>query len=183
MVENFRSLPNILCIQEFVSPFDNDPNGKTIDAIADHYFPNQDIDVLSIDIDGLDHLIFKNLKRKPKIIIMEGGMFWHPMMQLEVPDEIAALNVQQPIIVMTRYAKDQGYELVCSTFNAFFIRKDLYHHFTNINNNPSLMWWEALLHMKNVANYFYERDFQIIRKFEWIQEWESKDPNITFTVP
>jgi hypothetical protein len=181
MQDNFRSLPNILCIQESVTPYEDDESGYTIDEIADEYFPDEEIDVMSIDIDGLDHVILKNLIRKPKLIIIEGGMYWHPMMQLEVPDEVAARNVQQPIIVMTKIAKEKGYELICSTFNAFFIRKDLYHHFADINNNPSLMWWEAWMHIKKIHHAFYYEILQI-RKTPWIQEWESKDPSITFPI-
>lgn len=181
MVQNFQHLPNILCIQEFITPFEEDKHAKTIDAIADSYFPDQEIDVMCIDIDGLDHLILKNLKRKPKLIIIEGGMYWHPMMQLEVPDEVAARNVQQPITVMAAIAKAKGYELICTTFNAFFIREDLYHHFADINNEPSVLWWEALLHIKKIHPNFYFEIFQI-RQTSWIQEWENRDPAITFPV-
>jgi hypothetical protein len=181
MKRNLNHLPNILCIQEFITPFDDDKKGKTMDAIADQYFPDQEIDIMSIDIDGLDHLVLKTLKRKPKLILIEGGMFWHPMMRLTVPDEIACRNVQQPIIVMTEIANAQGYELICSTFNAFFIRRDLYHHFTDINNDPSLIWWEALLHIKKIHPNFYFEIFQI-RQTPWIVEWESKDLNITFSI-
>jgi len=182
MKNSFKQLPKILCIKEFITPFKGDSHGSTIDEIADQYFPHEEIDVMSIDIDGLDHVIFKNLKRKPKLIVIEGGMFWHPMMQLEVPDEIAAKNVQQPIIVMTKIAKQQGYELICSTFNAFFIRNDLYDYFSNIDNDPSRIWCEALLHIKNIKPNLYKKLLQI-RKTDWIQEWESKDPNITFQIP
>ena len=181
MKQNFAKLPRILCLQEFVTPFEGDSQGLTIDEIADRYFPQTEIDVMSIDIDGLDHLIFKNMKRKPKLIVIEGGMFWHPMMQLEVPDEIAARNVQQPIIVMTNIAKERGYELICSTFNAFFIRNDFYHHFADIDNNPSRMWWEAFLCIKKTNPEFYKTILNI-RQIDWIQEWERKDPNITFPI-
>jgi hypothetical protein len=182
MQENFRGLPNILCIKEFITPFEGDGKGRTIDEIADQYFPSQEIDVMSIDIDGLDHLVFKNLKRKPKLIVIEGGMIWHPQMRLEVPDEIAAGGVQQPIFVMTKIAKEQGYELICSTFNSFFIRKDLFHHFPFIDNTPSRIWWEALLHLKQIRPQFY-KEIQQIRNYPLIQEWEKKDPSIKNPIP
>lgn len=182
MKKNLSPYPDILCLKEFVTPCEGTGKGYTIDEIADHYFPHAEIDVMSIDIDGLDFLVLKNLQRKPKLIVIEGGMFWHPMMQLEVSEEVAADNVQQPIIVMTQIAKEKGYELICSTFNAFFIRSDLYHHFANINNDPSTIWWEALLHIKRINPEFYRCIFQI-RKNPKIQEWESKDPHITFPIP
>ncbi len=177
---NFNAYPKILCLQEFVAP--SETAGSTIDQILDRHFPNDQIDVISINIDGLDHLVLKNLKRKPKLIVIRGGMFWHPMMQLEVPDEIAAKNMQQPIIVMTKIAKEKGYELVCSTSNAFFIRKDLYRLFREINNNPTLLWWEAFVHIRKSNPLFYEQILQV-RNSPWIQEWEAKDPNITFSIP
>jgi len=152
----FAKLPQILCIKEFVTPFVGGQQGFIIDEIADRYFPQGEIDMMSIDIDSLDHLIFKNLKRRPKLNVIEGGMFWHLLMQLEVPDEIAARSIQQPICVMARIAKQKGYELICSTFNAFFIREDLYHHFVDIDNDPRRLWCEAFLYIKKIYPKFYK---------------------------
>ncbi len=181
MAQNCAPYPKIQCLKERVTPFDDDPAGKTMDALAERYFPDVEIDVMSIAVGGSEPLILKNMKLKPKLIVIEGGMFWHPMMQLEVPVEVAAQKVQQPICVMTQIAKANGYELICSSFNAFFIRKDLYPLFAEINNNPSLIWWEALVHIKKIRPDFFDEVLRI-RRASWIQEWERKDPNITFLI-
>jgi hypothetical protein len=179
---NFNAFPKIQCLHEQVTPFENGVSGQTIDQILDRHFPNQEIDVMSIDMQGQDPLIFKNMRRQPKLIVIKGGIFWHPQMQMEVPDEIAAKNLAQPLIVMTKIAKEKGYELVCATSSAFFVRKDFYRYFISINNSPTLLWWEALVHIQRLSPDFYEEILQV-RKSPWIQEWEAKDPNITFSIP
>jgi len=177
MQKNFSHLPKILTLNDLITPFEEDRSGSTIDELATHYFPGQEIDVMSIDIDGLDHLILKNMRLRPKLIIIEGGMFWHPQMELEVPDDVAKQGVQQPLIVMTRIAKNKGYSLICSTFNAFYIRDDLHHFFSHIENDPVQIWIEALLHMRNVLPNFVPKFFQI-RESPLIRDWEMKDLNI-----
>lgn len=181
MKKNFRKFPKIHCLKEFITPFVNDPKGVTIDHIVKKYFPRKEIDVMSIDIDGLDHLILKQLRCRPKVIIIEGGMFWHPLMQLEVPDEVAERNVQQPISIMTKIAQEKGYELICSTFNAFLIRSDYSHLFAEIEKDPAQLWWEALIHINRTAPNFYREIFQI-RSQPMIREWESLDPAIPFEI-
>jgi hypothetical protein len=143
LTANYNDLKKILCINEFVTWDEKDSRGKTFDQIADQYFPHQEIDYLSIDIDGADYLILENLKRKPKIICVEGGFSWHPLFEQRVPDEIAFQNLQQPLAVVIEIAKKQGYEALCFTQNTFLIRRDLYAPFAEIKNDALSLWRDA----------------------------------------
>ncbi len=145
LTKNYSKWKNILCLKETVSW--NDTQGRTIDIIAQEFFPNREIDFMSIDVDGTDHLILENIKLKPKVLCIEGGFSWNPQFSTRIPDHIAAQNLQQPLAVMIEIAKKQGYEPVCFTQNIFFIRKDLYGPFKAIQNDPVSLWkegWNAL---------------------------------------
>ncbi len=147
LAKNYKDIQNILCLHQFVTYSENDLRGKTIDAILDKYFPNQEIDFMSIDIDGADHLILEGLKCKPKILCVEGGFSWNPLFTTRVPDKIAFKNLQQPLAVMIEIGKKNGYEPVCFTQNTFFIRKDLYAPFEEISNDAFSLWkdgWYSL---------------------------------------
>ncbi len=141
LTKNYKDVSNIICINELISW--NSRKGKTFDSVADKYFPKQEIDFLSIDIDGADYLILENLKRKPKILCVEGGFSWNPLLATRVPDHVAFQNLQQPLAIIIKIAKRQGYEPVCFTQNTFFIRKDLYKRFLNIKNDPVTLWLDA----------------------------------------
>ncbi len=143
LVENYKASPDIICIKEMVSWYSHSNQGKTFDEIADLYFPKKEIDFLSIDIDGADYLILENLKRKPKILCVEGGFSWNPRLKVRVPDEVAFQNLQQPLAVMFAIAKIQGYVPICFTQNTFFVRQDLYKPFAHIKNDPESLWLDA----------------------------------------
>jgi hypothetical protein len=155
--ENCKGL-DVLCISEFVTWPQAASQGKTLDQIADRYFPNQEIDVLSIDIDGPDFLILENLKRRPKVIVMEGGICWSPYVTKRMPDLIAKQEVSQPLHVICEIAKKKGYRPVCFTINTFFVREDLFKPFENIVNDPVTLWFDSWHYYKErapeIANYF-----------------------------
>lgn len=146
--KNCKTLPNIQCIEEFVAATPSDPVGKTLEAIAAEHFPNEEIDVLSIDIDGLDYLIFENLKCKPKVICIESSGYWSPYLTTAVPKEVAKLNLGQPLPVMIDIARKNGYEPVCYlVVNLFLVRKDLYSHFSKIKNDALTLWKDSWSYM------------------------------------
>jgi hypothetical protein len=140
---NYKDAHHILCIKEFVTCSEQDPRGQTIDKIADHYFPTREIDFMSIDIDGADYLIVESLRRKPKVLCVEGGFSWNPHFTQRVPDPIAFENLQQPLSVMIEIGRQKGYEPVCFTQNLILIRSDLYEPFKNIANDPVSLWRDA----------------------------------------
>lgn len=140
LIKNYSDLPNIVCLNEFVTYDEKDSRGKTIDRIMQEHFPNREIDFLSVDIDGADHLILETLKCRPKILCVEGGFSWNPKFTKRVPDAVAFENLQQPLEVMIRIGGRKGYDPVCFTQNTFFVRRDLMGPFTEIANDTCTLW-------------------------------------------
>jgi len=166
---NYKDNKNILCLNNIVGHDDNDQNTMTFDRIRDRYFPKQEIDFLSIDVDGLDFLILKSLKCRPKVIMIESNLFWHPLFTQEVPAHVAGGNLQQPIPVMIDIARSLGYEPVCLTINLFLVRKDLYEPFKKTPSDALTLFRDGFRGLPvDTKNYIVEqrKNNQIIRQYE-----------------
>jgi len=72
LMERYRTSPDVICIHGFVHP-SSDGGHTTLDDFCDEHGVEQ-IDFLSIDIDGLDLNIFESLRRRPTLIAIEGGL-------------------------------------------------------------------------------------------------------------
>lgn len=162
------------CLNLFVTFSEDDARGPTLDQIAMAYFPDREIDFLSIDVDGADYLILENLKVFPKVICIESGLHWHPLFLQRIPDEVAIQNYQQPLSVVIEIAQKKGYSPVCLTGNLFLIRNDLYAPFEEVSSDALTIWrdgWRST----------YCRDYlirlrttdQVIRRFE------AKEPSLS----
>lgn len=67
----------------------------------------KDFDLLSVDIDSYDYLVWKNLKEyKPKVVVIEVGSATTPE-------------------AMTQLGKDKGYSLIWDEANFIFKRNDI----------------------------------------------------------
>ncbi len=160
LFKNCKAFPKLLCLHEFITSNTLDKRGITLDTLADYNFPNQEIDVLSIDIDGEDYLILEGLKRKPKIICIETSGYWHPLLKDRVPDSIASKNLGQPLSVIITSAETQGYKPVCFlVVNLFLVRNDYAHLFSNIKNDPLSLWSDSWEYMRK----YYPQHIEFIR--------------------
>lgn len=164
---------NVQSIREFVTWDRALSQGKLFDQIADEYFPNESIDVLSIDIDGADYLILETLKRRPKIIIIEGGISWHPLVTRRIPDFIAKNQVNQPLPVIFDIGMKQGYIPICFTINTFFVRNDLCDAFKEIQKDPVTLWFDSWYYYldKCPAISSYVRETRATDR--WIQQFDK----------
>jgi len=94
-----------------------------------------DIDLLSIDLDGMDYWIWKALDCvRPRIIVAECNGVWGPYESLTVPYapnfawEKGSAYIGATIAAMCKLGQQKGYRLVGAQrygFNAFFVRDDL----------------------------------------------------------
>lgn len=115
--ENWKDYPNVTCTNSHV------------DAYNINAFVNDKCDVLSIDTDGQDYNIFKALKAKPKIVIIEidssiyptenrfnneGGAGYKPMVELGI---------------------EKGYFLLCHTGNLVFVANEFRKLFPEIKGD------------------------------------------------
>ena len=133
-------LKNISVIKEYVDK-DN------LNLIIRKYFNNnEEIDFLSIDIDGNDYYLFENLKFKPKVICIEYNFRFGPDVKCSIPyDKNFTWETGSPYFgaslnSLCVLAKSKGYFLIAlesSCVNAFFIRSDFKDNFEIINNIKS----------------------------------------------
>ena len=137
IIKLFYPLKNIIVIKEFV-------NKDNLNSIIEKYFNNnQEIDFLSIDVDGNDYYLFEILKVNPKVICIEYNFRFGPEIKCSVPyDKNFVWETGSPYFgaslnSLCALAKRKGYFLIAlesSCVNAFFIRSDLKDKFEIINN-------------------------------------------------
>ncbi len=107
---------------------------------------NEEIDFMSIDIDGNDYYIWKALEIKPRVLCIEFNASFPPNSEFldKISDEFwdNSLWFGASIDVMTKLAHSKGYSLVCvdsSGTNLFFLRNDVINEsFEDINNIEKL---------------------------------------------
>ncbi len=118
---NYAASDRVRCIHRAVRPTGPD----RLDAILDEYLEGRHPDLCSIDVDGLDYNIFAGLERhRPVVVTVEVNAGFHPLVRDRVPDEVAARNIGQSLWTMTQMARQKGYEILCYTGNAIFVRQE-----------------------------------------------------------
>lgn len=100
--------------------------GSLLDDILESYDLPEDVDVMSIDIDGLDYWIFDSLKNyKPKVIIIE----FNPTIPLEVKwvqDRDYSINQGASASAINDLGLSKGYTAVAATkCNLILLKNEL----------------------------------------------------------
>ena len=100
---------------------------STLDALLAAHGVDEELDFLSIDVDGLDYEIFRSLAVRPRLICVEVNGACDPSSHTQLPREVAARGVGQPLPLFVDAADELGYRLIAYTGNAFFLRRDIGH--------------------------------------------------------
>ena len=109
---------NVVCKQCYVESDANSPNSYE-NIVTNIYGVDAKISFLSIDIDGYDFSIFKNInKHLPLLFIIENNSHLESFKN-------------EGLTSITNLAKEKGYELLAYTGNSFFIKKE-YFKFLNL---------------------------------------------------
>ena len=119
LVSNYATNPLVTCVNKYV-----DAGPHSLDKIIQTQ-KIDDLDFLSIDIDGLDYEIIETLSIFPRIICIEVNAGHNPVTINRIERDVAKNNIGQSLQVITKLAEKKGYELVCYTGNAFFVRRDV----------------------------------------------------------
>lgn len=116
--DRWKQRPDVKCVCSTV-------DGRNVNAFVD-----DSCDVFSSDTDGADYEIFKGLKTKPKIVIVEidSGI---PPNAYEFNSDGAASY--RPMVELG-FKKD--YFLLCHTGNLIFVDKQYWHLFPEIVKDP-----------------------------------------------
>ena len=115
----------------FAHIFVNKNNINSI--ISKTFLHNEEIDFLSIDIDGLDYYLLQALKLSPKIICVEYNFWYGKEVNCSVPYdenfrwEPGTLYSGASLLALNNLLNSKGYSLIATEsacVNAFFIRDD-----------------------------------------------------------
>src|SRR5271157_1836728 len=122
--DNYSENEGVKCICQFIRGAD-----ELQRALTENGFPAP-LDLLVIEIDGLDYYIFEELRIRPRLICVEVNAGHSPLSDVLFARDIAAI-IGQPLSVFCRVGKRLGYRLICFNANAFFLRNDI--------TNPALV--------------------------------------------
>lgn len=104
-------------------------DGRNVNAFVDDR-----CDLLSIDTDGSDYEIFRGLKARPKIVIVEIDS------SIEPPSERVNADGGVGYWTMTTLALESGYFLLAHTGNLVLVHQRYQHLFPECKPHPLLEW-------------------------------------------
>ncbi|HEY3375028.1 MAG TPA: hypothetical protein VGK02_08215 [Candidatus Aquicultor sp.] len=95
-----------------------------------------EIDLLSLDVDGVDYWLWKNLSIiQPRVVVIEAATFWGKQRSVTVPYEPKFNRFDThpdymgaSISAFVKLSREKGYRLVASNrfgYNIFFVRDDI----------------------------------------------------------
>jgi hypothetical protein len=129
---HYNEFKNITCINSYVTP--QNINELTA-TIADS------VNIISIDIDGIDYQIFDAINHKPILFIVEynGSLPLEKEVSLvnTSPDWDRTANTGASLGALEKIAKRKGYSLIHTEnhgVNAFFIKNDMLKFFPESEN-------------------------------------------------
>lgn len=141
LVANHGNNYEIKCLNKFVD-FDGE---NSLDNILKSIEAPSNLDLLSIDVDGMDYFIWESLMDfEPAIVVVE----FNPTIPNDivfVQQKDVRINQGCSLLALIMLGKRKGYELICCTlWNAFFCKKSLFPQF-NIANNFIAHMYRPLL--------------------------------------
>ncbi len=118
LIENTKNFKNVTSVNKFVS---DKPGMDDLNSLIKENKFDKDCDVLSIDIDSKDLMVWKNFNGKPKIVIIEINSTIKPGILNYHNEKVPGNSFSSTLAV----AKEKGYTLLCHTGNCIFLRNDL----------------------------------------------------------
>ena len=116
-----RDFARVVCLSRFVGSDGPD----ALDIILGEAGLPKDFELLSIDVDGDDHYIWKGLRSfRPKVVIIECNPTFPP--HVDFVDYPNGKNFGASALAQTRLAKEKGYRLAgCTRTNLFFVTDEV----------------------------------------------------------
>jgi hypothetical protein len=136
---------------------------ENINNLINAHFLNDEIDFLSIDVDGIDYYLLEKINIKPKLICIEYNHWFGSEQSVTVPyDKNFIWNRDYysgaSLLALTKLAKNKNYHLIAtdsSCTNAFFIHNDYKYKFEILD--PVINFKKPIKHSKN--DYFLASEF------------------------
>jgi len=140
--QNYAFYPSVQCTNSKVT-IDN------IDELFTELELPHDFDLLSVDVDGNDYWIWKNIVNfKPRVVVIEFNGSYPPPRKWVMAynenhvwsgDDYFGASIQS----YYELAKSKGYELICcekNGSNLFFVDRKYFHLFNIPDNDPRLLY-------------------------------------------
>ncbi len=132
-VDVYKDLFSTSIIQGKLTVLQSMITSKNINDTVTELGVPQDLDLMSIDIDGNDYYVWKALTViKPRVIVIEYNAAYPPGMHFLQDESVSSWNGSNffgsSLHTINELAKEKGYTLVCCDLiggNAFFVRNDL----------------------------------------------------------
>lgn len=123
--------PRVVCYNKYISV-------NNINELISSVFPN-DIDIIIIDIDGIDYQILDAINNKPKLFVVEynASLPFDVSLVNTSPIWNGTANFGASIRALEKIANKKGYSLIHTDkmgVNAFFIRNDFLDLFPEAQN-------------------------------------------------
>lgn len=118
LADLYRGHSNVCCLHEFVS------QERSIDVLLSDTGVPYDLDLLSIDIDGMDYRLWAGLKNyRPRVVIIEANASMGTDVLFIQTD--SGKRMGSSALAMVELAKSKGYELVAHLVsNCIFVRSE-----------------------------------------------------------
>lgn len=109
---------------------------KLLDDFLEEDNAPHDIDLLSIDIDGVDYHVWKSLEKyRPRVICIEYNQYTSNRV-IEIPPLDECQSVGASAMALVELGAKKGYQLVAATeFNLIFVANEEYHKLKIANND------------------------------------------------
>ena len=136
---------------------------ENINNLINTHFLNDEIDFLSIDVDGIDYYLLEKINIKPKLICIEYNHWFGSEQSVTIPyDKNFIWNRDYysgaSLLALTKLAKIKNYHLIAtdsSCTNAFFIHNDYKYKFEILD--PVINFKKPIKYSKN--DYFLASEF------------------------
>lgn len=155
LVQNFGQVEKITVVNSMVSFGDSNRLDDIIER-SNHY--STEFDFVSIDVDGLDYFIFKDMnKYLPKVICIEVNSGHSPLYDKEIELNVAKRNIGQSLYVISKEAEKKGYFPLCYTGNLFLIKNEYKELFKDYVKSLEDIYFDFLNHIDNtLLRYLYK---------------------------
>jgi hypothetical protein len=129
--------------------------GKCLRNILEEVkFDVENVDFLSIDVDGCDLELFLGGEILPKVVLLEGGFNFSPFMETEASVSAWNSGLQHPLAYIQSKAEEAGYTLICFYQDSYLVRSDLADPFKDCIKDVADFYAEAF--------YFMPQDFRTV---------------------
>ena len=141
------------------------------ELVNNFYSKNEEIDCISIDVDGNDYFLMEAINFMPKLIVIEYNFWLGKEKSITIPYEEdyswdGNIYYGASLLALNNLANKKNYSLIAidsSCTNAFFIRNDLAHNFSLLDpiksfkipkkyNNNNLLLAKKYLENKSFIN-------------------------------